>query len=1321
MIKTEIKELDSLLGNEEIKEGSIIIIKGGPGSGKTTLGLQILNNNLAKQRKSAYKDKDSDKLQAVFLSLEVPHKSAIEHVKSSYNFHELDSDKSLLIPFLKEEFKNYLTKRISEFKETGYDDIISKVFSDYFAEHNINQDLKKCIIFIDSLNLFIDIILQTLKEETNLRNIIHQICDVATKGINNSIKPVFIFSVEYHQSIFENKIYISESFMCDIEIMLNIEPIKETSLKQKSFITGVGYEIEVDKEGKKAYEYRSFCRVLKSRYSKNDSRRCSYDLKTGKGVVFYETFPGDGQINLFYENDRQYQVWQDFFKDDIPHLYPALRYEVFNRKNLQQTFSNQRRAKYIPEKTDLYLTSLDNYWVHWYVDLWRKTNIWEIIENNPVFSEYNLLMHKNKDYNILNLVINRIHATLTRHKLNIDEFKSSKSLSDNILISKETPYFNLYKQSENLSTNELDNPDQNILRIEPSVTCIKNVKNIIYIDNNGYKLIKINGDMHIIGNTKGMIIQCTRMINDIPNIKTIITNHSHLEFNVNQNIEKSGKARTIEDSNSQDLIFDLINGVTFKKKQNSTVNMGSPVKNGHILELPDEVAQFAIIDGKIWYENTSEFNETVRKIIEEMIDEKFEQAKLAQMTKLSTNKYLKCIRCNYLRLLQSNFYENNGTFPEENIAKLFKTLNSENITNELLLEHLKAGLKKIDKSTYEKEDVAEQVFLTLMYELAEAKWFSCKYSDENKDKLIEHLTSNSPINKLKATFTTQHKCKWEKLFTTKDKDKNPFKTIEDEVADIKKEIEKNLFSLNVKNSTLVDYILEILNLENEEIKTICNKYISSDEYDSLKDEISRKIDKNSVIILILELLTHDHQKSVFVPLNKNDIRLFGEKRSEIIKELRNYNFESNMPIFHHDFIFSLRNYEKYISVPYDANISFIAYNKTALIDFYNALRKKGRGELKSKYIELVTDIYNNKKAILNKNNNENIKDNEKIINLIDRSILFNYPSTWEEIFAMLIMKKNPGFKNEFTSHTDKNSFLIESQNYNTFLITFLEILWNSGGDISTNPDYSLNNQDKLKSDMLHALYLIGYAYYLGLIPENSTIDISLQPASEINNKEWLFARHWYSTLIDLLTAKKITENQPEGKYLWSDTRKDEIDIMPMPVTLEQFLVADNPMEVKHYSCWGDWHFAITRGSENIAMGVELINKLMSSRNIADRAVKCANIPTTEEFYNLYGKNRCIDIPNRKDNNRLPDLTYNQLRSMLFKNAKSRSQIFDFRHYMREIHAVLKYTEYISVRDKVDNGNYTVFYPEYLLSDIEHKLDYAFEEINKFKEKDFQMY
>ena len=117
--------------------------------------------------------------------------------------------------------------------------------------------------------------------------------------------------------------------------------------------------------------------------------------------------------------------------------------------------------------------------------------------------------------------------------------------------------------------------------------------------------------------------------------------------------------------------------------------------------------------------------------------------------------------------------------------------------------------------------------------------------------------------------------------------------------------------------------------------------------------------------------------------------------------------------------------------------------------------------------------------------------------------------------------------------------------------------------------------------------------------------------------------------------------------------------------------------VTHCSSWGVWHFGILSGSENGELAAKLINHFMSSHKTREMASAGAIVPTLEDFYYRsdntgsyarYADTCCLQIAERPDIKQ-PTTTYGQLYHDFFKNAKTRSAIFDYRHTMQELYAV----------------------------------------------------
>ncbi|MGD2034283.1 MAG: ATPase domain-containing protein [Bacteroidales bacterium] len=429
--KTNIPELDALIGRQRIKPGTILIIKGGPGSGKTTLGLQILKKHLEKNISL------EGTFCAAFISLEIPHAKILNYVNVSYHFG-LTCDKNDCDRYLFVASREDIEKEISQsFSNETHIDPGDAIFQSLkhldcelgeenkeeqksFEEYKRNNSYN--FIFIDNLNILVDIITDQTTYNLDIRKALNYICRSFTEEPNNT---VFIFSVEYHSSMHEINTIISESFMCDYEVLLNVEPIYGDFRKIKSDINALGYYIETDKQGmEKSIETRSFCRVLKARYSKNLSLRYAYDIVEGKGIEFYNTYPGDGEINLFYENKPQEDHWENCFNYDIKFSYPSLRKDKFDKSSLQRTFSSLRQLKHIPEKTDLYLTSLDNYWINWYADLKRKWFIYDIVNANFRHGkERRADVAQSEEKKLVNVVTNIIHRELTRNDFKRERLK----------------------------------------------------------------------------------------------------------------------------------------------------------------------------------------------------------------------------------------------------------------------------------------------------------------------------------------------------------------------------------------------------------------------------------------------------------------------------------------------------------------------------------------------------------------------------------------------------------------------------------------------------------------------------------------------------------------------------------------------------------------------------------------------------------------------------------------------------------------------------------------------------------------------------------
>jgi hypothetical protein len=287
--------LDKLLGfggpgdnAAEIGRGAIVLLRGGPGSGKTTLGLQWINQHLKNPGNSA-----------LLVSLEEDPEQLIKSVRMKFGF-ELPEPKPG-----------------SRFRIGGFD-IYQALFgnevdaADLPTQAAVAPRLREflkpsTLVFIDSLDALaptrLAAIAKKKKALVDIRLLLRELIDDVKKCFKNS---VLLLSSEHHIETNRPEGMSAVSFACDVEILLCREPILGESGHSHNLARGAGYNVERrlgdNPEQAQAVESRSFCRVLKNRYGPSQSRRCTYDIVPHKGIVFYEKYLGDGELLLFYEN-----------------------------------------------------------------------------------------------------------------------------------------------------------------------------------------------------------------------------------------------------------------------------------------------------------------------------------------------------------------------------------------------------------------------------------------------------------------------------------------------------------------------------------------------------------------------------------------------------------------------------------------------------------------------------------------------------------------------------------------------------------------------------------------------------------------------------------------------------------------------------------------------------------------------------------------------------------------------------------------------------------------------------------------------------------
>jgi hypothetical protein len=434
--------------------------------------------------------------------------------------------------------------------------------------------------------------------------------------------------------------------------------------------------------------------------------------------------------------------------------------------------------------------------------------------------------------------------------------------------------------------------------------------------------------------------------------------------------------------------------------------------------------------------------------------------------------------------------------------------------------------------------------------------------------------------------------------------------------------------------------------------------------------------------IIEELSVEETDNSLFHAIDTKELRLFGEVRSRIIEEIPRDHFVGAEG--------------KLFAVPYDANVSFCVLRRDLIASVLSRREMAAaitqqvgtvKGDLVKAWRRAVGETPASQGVALSPDVShdltERLSQTEKY-----------WPRTWEEVIAFCEIAK---VKLGMDLHV-----LIETQTCSSFTCTALELIWNCGGELHVLADYSIPRRQEVEKALFDAFYLLYYMFSHNIIPHNCTLEpdvfASTYPCRQkTNTPDWLLARHWYSTFIDVLTCRKSDGSQ---KYMWNPTADSGVrmDIMPIPLSLDYYerqqvtAVPSDGFQPKHASCWGEWYIGAFRGTENVALAIDLINNIMGSQKVCDRASMRASIPTLVDFYEMYGKTRCFNIPGRA-REMLPSTTYTELRELLFPTAKARSDIFDYHHSIRELHCII---EYVHTCDEIS--------PEDLLAKIRDALN-----------------
>ncbi len=1072
----------------------------------------------------------------------------------------------------------------------------------------IDRSQPEGILFIDSINALLAIVRQyTELSQSQARLTMNRAFAMVRKKFKRF---VILVSSEFHHEASWVATGMAESFLSDVEITLTSEPIAVPAGYEASRQGSVGYSIfkiidKVPGQESSKLESRSFIRVVKSRKAANQSRRCAYDIVMGSGLTFYETYPGDGHILLFTENAQQKQVWDTFFREDLPELYPALRYEDFDRSSLQRIYMNQRRSRYVPSRTDLYVSSFDNYWVNWYGELcWRRA-VAEGVEDS--------VGGPDKNPEDVAKLISAMHKSLMGRPDTLVQCLNDILEPNEAIVLKEVliAFASLSRRSNCMKCffcrfcwwvlRQIAKENQQVL---PYVITRMSKKGKQAEHDPGTQtgakpFSKYTVDPEEAKEIESILDRMSKSIDEAgccqsSAVRALLNMNGEPPANVKQWMNELESAAYDGPSSSDQ---EMLNR---RAEQISQILSQRREDPSEVLEALDETMPWMKSEG------------ARRRLKKELLDcrEKTEAGKIREIL----DRHLGC-ECRVEFWSYIDFVLSKG---EDAIREKLKGMSTEGATSKL----------SEDKESPKRQE-----------------------EEDETNKLRELSTIRQSLAKktyvvLKALFT-----------------KLPEMLSGTQCGELgKPESMKDLWSLCTQERS------------HQALYRLMTTYH-----------------------LILKKRNTYHFLS---DIPEDRIRLFGERRSTIIKELEELSPDNKRPMHRPGLLFAMRDARSLISIPYNANVSFIVYRDDLLRPYIKRnLWKDGKaGEKFNDYVQGVLSLHKMlslydkpTQDLYSKFQAQGVEERVRHLletNLkqyLDRKLLSQGPlQTWEEMTTLLQLMST-GDRRGASSPTEpsKRHFVIETQTLDTLLCTMLEFLWGCGGSLKIGADYDIEDEEKTKHKLFQALYLLTVMLHKGIIPGDSTLDVAhfANEYSVGRNKttrrgnDWVFARQWYSTLVDLLTAEKKSTSPDDSAapgaekksasrndlaargnesspFLWQN-RRAELGIMPIPISLSHFLEFGDA--AKHVSCWGDWHLIMTKGSENTELGIDLVNSLMASQKICERAFQCAGVPTVEEFYTLYGDSRCLNLPERRYETprMLSDITFSDLRRTFFANAFSR--------------------------------------------------------------------
>ena len=198
---TGFKPLDEMLGGG-IPRGNVVLLRGGPGSGKTTLAMHLMAHHLTRRRAPT-----DIQPKAVYVSLELDPKEAMDHAASfapCAGLQDLEtSDDLRCISYndLNNDWTTHIAPNATGGKPTSEEVLVNLLTKHLLLNWEGKYDR---LMVVDSLSILVDLLaLHTTEDgkELDLRSAMRIVSKLAKRWKDSQVTTVFIG--EHHPSMGE--------------------------------------------------------------------------------------------------------------------------------------------------------------------------------------------------------------------------------------------------------------------------------------------------------------------------------------------------------------------------------------------------------------------------------------------------------------------------------------------------------------------------------------------------------------------------------------------------------------------------------------------------------------------------------------------------------------------------------------------------------------------------------------------------------------------------------------------------------------------------------------------------------------------------------------------------------------------------------------------------------------------------------------------------------------------------------------------------------------------------------------------------------------